>query len=80
MAKLFKSLFKGLNELSDDELKTHIGEIRRRKYIERASSVRRVEKAAKPATTRKVTSVTKLFGTLSEAERIALLAQLEQGE
>lgn len=78
MTKQFDSLFKNISNMTDDELQSHIADIRRRKYIERPAAAKRVEKAAKPEQNRKSNSVIKLVGSMSEDERNALLLMLEE--
>jgi hypothetical protein len=77
MTKQFSSLFKDISQMSNEELQSHISEIRRRKYIERPAAAKRIERESKPAIDRKAKSVVKLVGGMSEAERAALLLMLE---
>ena len=79
MSKQFNTLFPHISDMTDNELRSHIGEIRRRKYIERPASKRRVEKAAKPESTKKSAKVTKLVQEMSP-DQISELMKLLEGE
>jgi hypothetical protein len=77
MSRKLESLFPNVSKMSDEQLTDYIREIRRRKYIERPAKVRHAEKEEKIATTKKVSSVTKLVKGLTEEQLQTMIAQLE---
>lgn len=77
MARQFDTLFPHLNGMDDEQLRNHIAEIRRRKYIERPAKAKRVAKAEAPAKKRAATKTIKLVAGMSEQERLELIKLLE---
>ena len=77
MTKLISSLFPAISEMTDEQLQQHIGDIRRRKYIERPAKVKHEKDAHAPQQKKAVSKVSKLLSSMSEVDREALIKQLE---
>jgi hypothetical protein len=77
MSRKFESLFPHLNDMDDEQLRNHIADIRRRKYIERPAKAKHAAKAEAPAKKRTATKTIKLLSAMSEADRLELIKLLE---
>jgi hypothetical protein len=63
--------------MTDEQLANHIGDIRRRKFIERPAKAKHESDAAKPERKARASKVTKLVGGMTDAEREELIKLLE---
>lgn len=72
MGKSLDSLFTAVSNMTDEQLRDHIAEVRRRKYIERPAAKKRVEKAEKPERKKRESKVLDLVRGLSP-DQLALL-------
>ena len=80
MSKQFSTLFTPISELSDEQLRAHIEEVRRKKYIERPAAKKRAEAKEKKEAAPKKAKVKNLIDALSAEERVALIASLSSGD
>lgn len=75
-----EGLVKTVEEMSDEELMERLRSIRHNRDVIRPASKQRAERVEKKTVRAKLSAVDKLLGKLSEAEREALLAQLNPTE
>lgn len=74
-----KDLTKRVTEMSDEQLKAHIQEIRHNKYVAKPAVQKRKADIVKKEHNRQTSTVNKLVGGMSDAEKAALI-QLLGGE
>lgn len=75
-----KDLVKPIDDMTDDELLEHLRQIKHRRAVIRPAHQAHVERAEKKVSQGRMKKTTSLVAGLSEAERLALIAQLTQEE
>lgn len=70
-------LIKPLDSMSDDELREHLRNIRHNRTKAKPATVNREKREAKKGGQSRIGKVDDLFGNLSEADKLALIAQLK---
>ena len=75
-----KDLVKPITQMTDEELLEHLRQVKQRRTVERPAHRAHVERAEKKETRAKTKKITNVFEGLSEADRIRLIEQLQQGE
>lgn len=73
-------LVKKIEDMTDVELIEHLRAVKQRRSVDRPAHRAHVERAEKKTVRAATKKVTNLFEGLSEADRTALIAQLQQGE
>lgn len=70
-------LTKNISNMSEDELREHVRNIRHTKIVAKPAKAKHVADAVKKTTRQKVSKVDKLVNGMSDADKAALLAMLE---
>ena len=70
------NLIKPLDQMTDEELRARLMEIRHNREIVRPSAAKKASAPAKKAAKKVSTKIEDMFASLSEDERIALIKQL----
>ena len=71
-------IVKPMDELTDDELLERLRTVRHNRTIARPAAAKRFERAETKTRRAKATKIDKLAGQLTDAERQALIAQLQK--
>lgn len=69
-------LVKPLEDMSDDELRERLKELRHRRTVVRPAAKKRVEREANKGTVGKINKIAGLFDGMSDAEKAALIEAL----
>lgn len=72
------SLVKPLDEMSDEELREHLIQLRRRREVERPAAKAIKQKAIEKKNKPKMSAAEKLLSSLSPEDLAALMKELEQ--
>lgn len=72
------SLVKPLDEMSDEELREHLIQLRRRREVERPAAKAIKQKAVEKKNKPKMSAAEKLLSSLSPEDLAALMKELEQ--
>lgn len=72
------SLVKPLDEMSDEELREHLIQLRRRREVERPAAKAVKQKAIEKKNKPKMSAAEKLLSSLSPEDLAALMKELEQ--
>lgn len=75
-----QDLVKPLEQLTDDELRQKLQEIRHKRNHIKPAAKAHAKKAVKKGSQGRVSKVEDMFAGMSEADKQALLVQLQQGE
>lgn len=70
------NLIQPLEDMSDEELKQRLFDLRHRRETERPVAKKKMQKAAKKASNKKVSSAEKMLANLSPEELAALMKEL----
>lgn len=73
-----KDLVKPLDQMTEEELMTHLRSVRHRRTIERPATKARADRAEKKVSRGAASSLDKMLNALSPADRAKLLSQLEE--
>ena len=74
------NLVKPIELMTDDELTERLRELRHRREVVRPAATAHKQKAAKKGMQTRISSAEKLLANLSEEDRAAIIASLENGE
>lgn len=78
-----KDLFKPLGELTDDELREHVRQIRNNRTVVRPAAKAHAKRAASKGTTTKMNKLHAMLAAMSDSDKAQLLLELgmsdEQG-
>lgn len=72
-------LVKKISDMTDDELLEMLRSIKHNRSVARPAHKAHIERAEKKTSRAKTKKAADLFGNLSEAERLELIKQLEEG-
>jgi hypothetical protein len=74
------ALLNRISEMSEDELRQHVQDVRHRREIIRPAKQKHIEREERSDSRRVVSKLEKLAGEMSEEERAKLIAQLQLEE
>jgi len=72
-----EDLTKNLSNMTDDELREHVRQIRHNKNVVKPASAKRVAEVVKKESNQKASKVNKMLDSMSESEKRQLLLMLE---